>query len=89
MDIEKLNRWLALGANVAVSAGIVFLAVEIRQNSQILVEQARYSMLENQKEWAFFTAGDRDIARLIYPASAIRATVLPSDRQRVNAVETL
>ena len=35
MDIEKLNRWLALGANIGVLAGIVFLALEINQSSRI------------------------------------------------------
>ena len=35
MDIEKLNRWLTLGANVGVLAGIIFLALEIQQNSRL------------------------------------------------------
>ena len=34
MKIEKLNTWLTLGANIGVLVGIVFLAVEVRQNSQ-------------------------------------------------------
>ena len=33
MDTEKVNHWLTLGANVGVLVGIVFLAVEIRQNT--------------------------------------------------------
>ena len=33
MDSDRLNRWLALAANIGVLVGIVFLAVEIRQNT--------------------------------------------------------
>ena len=54
MNADRLNRWLTLGANMGVIAGIIFLGFELRQNNQLLVEQARYSMLENQKQWAYF-----------------------------------
>ncbi len=33
MKLEKLNQWLSLLANFVVVAGIVFLGIEIRQNS--------------------------------------------------------
>ncbi len=33
MQIEGLNRWLALGANIGVVIGIAFLVVEINQNT--------------------------------------------------------
>ena len=35
MNTENVNQWLTLGANVGVLAGIVFLALEIQQNSQL------------------------------------------------------
>ncbi len=35
MKIENFNRWLTLGANVGVLAGIIFLALEIQQNSSL------------------------------------------------------
>jgi hypothetical protein len=35
MDSDRLNRWLTLGANLGVLVGIVFLAIEIRQNSDL------------------------------------------------------
>jgi len=34
MKLDKLNRWLTLTANVSVVAGIIFLALEVRQNSE-------------------------------------------------------
>ena len=35
MNADRLNQWLTLGANVGVLTGIVFLALEIRQNSEL------------------------------------------------------
>ena len=48
MDFDKLNKWLTLLANFGVVAGIVFLAVEIRQN-QTLLEQNHQTMLRDQE----------------------------------------
>ena len=56
---------------VGIIAGIVFLGFELRQNNQLLEEQARYSMLENQKDWAFFVTGEEDVARLVFNTPAI------------------
>ena len=48
MDLDRLNRWLTLLANFGVVAGIIFLAVEIRQN-QVLLEQNNQNMLRDQE----------------------------------------
>ena len=42
MDTDRLNRWLTLVANVGVLIGIIFLAVEIRQNSEHLALQLEF-----------------------------------------------
>lgn len=39
MDSEKITRWLTLAANVGVIAGLVLVAVQINQNSQITKAQ--------------------------------------------------
>ena len=62
MEADKLNRWLTLGANLGVIAGIIFLGFELRQNNQLLVEEARYSMLQNQKEWAYFVSAANNVS---------------------------
>jgi hypothetical protein len=41
LDADTLNQWLTLVANVGVLAGIIFLAVEVRQNSRNLAAQVR------------------------------------------------
>jgi len=33
LDIDKFNKWLTLVANVAILGGLVFLALEIQQNT--------------------------------------------------------
>lgn len=42
MNTDKLNRWLALGANVGVLIGLILLVYEVRQNSSLM--QAQISM---------------------------------------------
>lgn len=36
MQLDKLNQWLMLAANIGVISGIAFLAVEISQNTEAL-----------------------------------------------------
>jgi len=40
---DRINRWLTLAANVGVLVGIVFLALEIRQNSDHLALQLEFA----------------------------------------------
>ena len=44
MDSNQLNRWLTLGANIGVIAGIVFLGLELRQNADLMRAQSRAEM---------------------------------------------
>ena len=47
MNTPKLNDWLTLLTNIAVVAGIVFLAVEIRQNTASLDESRKQVRLQS------------------------------------------
>jgi hypothetical protein len=44
MDSDRVNRWLTFATNVGVIVGIVFLALELRQNSQLMAAQLRQQM---------------------------------------------
>jgi len=66
MNLAKVGSWLTLFANFGVIAGVVFLAYEIQQNNELLVQQSRFSMLQNQKDWKMFLTADREIAKIIY-----------------------
>jgi hypothetical protein len=46
VKLGAINRWLALVANIAVFASIVFLAIEVRQNQATLEESNRLSVLQ-------------------------------------------
>ena len=43
----NVNEWLTLIANVAVVGGIIFLAIEIRQNSELLRSESRQALITN------------------------------------------
>jgi hypothetical protein len=47
MNSAKFNDWLTLIANVAVVGGIVFLAIEIRQNNELLRSESRQTLVAN------------------------------------------
>ncbi len=46
MSLDKVNRWLTLLANVGVLAGIVFLALEMRHNSNAINAQTHDSIAD-------------------------------------------
>ena len=46
MNIDSINKWLTLTANIGVLAGIIFLGLEIRQNSEALLAGSRQDLLE-------------------------------------------
>ena len=62
--MDRLNRWLSLGANLGVIAGIIFLGVEIQQNNQILRNQARYNMMLNVNEGTSARAADAELMEI-------------------------
>ena len=63
MDSDRLNRWLTLGANVGVVVGIIFLAVEIRQNSELARIQLTDERMATWQQGELVVLGD-SIARV-------------------------
>ena len=47
MNLDSLNKWLTLLANIGVIAGIAFLAIEIGQNSQMMKAQTRSDIAQS------------------------------------------
>ena len=52
MNMEKLNHWLTLTANIGVLIGIVFLASEINQSNRIGTNSAELALLGSSSELA-------------------------------------
>ena len=46
MQFDKLNQWLMLAANLGVVAGIIFLALEVSQNTEALQAQSSYNLYQ-------------------------------------------
>ena len=65
MNIEKLNHWLTLLANVGVIAGIVFPAVEIRTATTAVQSASILELANASREGLLAIASDPDLARAI------------------------
>lgn len=48
METEKISNWLSILANFSVLAGIIFLAIEIGQNNELMNSEARYNRAQNR-----------------------------------------
>ena len=60
--MDKLNQRLTLIANISVVLGIIFLAVELQQNTQAIQAQTRDLITEKQMEFHGWVATNRDLA---------------------------
>jgi hypothetical protein len=79
--MDKLNHWMTLIGNVGIIAGVVFLAYELQQNNELLVQESRYSMLQNSKDWIQFNAGSEEISNLIFLDSGETLSELDETRR--------
>ena len=63
VSADKINKWLALVANVAVVIGIVFVALQLNQNSRMMKTQTRNAITESILNFQFNaqTSGLRDV----------------------------
>ena len=88
---SKLNERLTLIANLSVVVGIIFLAVELQQNTQAIQAQTRDSLTEKQMEFYGWLATNRDLAEVEGTAFASGLDALDPVQRRmwfgyVNAV---
>ena len=68
MDTDKLNQWLTLAANMAVLGGIVFLAIEIRQNTVMQERQMQIERVSGSMD-PYFASGE--LARIYAKVKAV------------------
>ena len=102
MNADNMNRWLTLVANISVVAGIIFLAVETRQNTESLDESRNLAAANAYQARAFFFAS-QTLANAHSPemvealvsfraaggqdqVSEALATLSPQDQSRVQSV---
>ena len=65
MDSDRLNRWMTLGANIGVLAGIIFLAFELQQNTVATQLEAASNFQDSFSEIELFIAGSPEFAELL------------------------
>ena len=64
MDLDRLNKWLVLLANIGVIAGIVFLAMEIKVNTSAIRSASLQSITDASADTLRALASDRELAAL-------------------------
>jgi len=67
---DKIHHWLNLSTSLAVILGMVFLAFEIRQNTEMMRSQTRDSISEKQMMFSEWVATEIDLASAIAKANA-------------------
>lgn len=68
--MSKPVDWMNLSASIAVIMGIVFLGMEIRQNTNMMRSQTRDSISEKQMMFSEWVATEMDLANTIAKANA-------------------
>lgn len=64
MNIDNANRWLTLVANFGVLLGIVFLVIELRQNTTALTASAYQSRSADLQQYSLTVAESHELAEL-------------------------
>jgi hypothetical protein len=82
MKTSVLNEWLSLAANLGVIAGIVFLGVEIQQNTAVTRSAAAQEISNVSVEFFMRVAENSDLARVVKVA-----TENPSELSEVEIVQ--
>ena len=49
-DVDKLNRWLTLAANLGVLAGLILVSLQIRQNTGAQQSSAIQTVISDYRE---------------------------------------
>lgn len=71
--MKKVSDWMNLSTSVAVILGIVFLGLEIRQNTEMMKSQTRDSISEKQMMFSEWVATESELALAIAKANAGQA----------------
>jgi len=65
VDTDRLNRWITLGANIGVLAGIIFLGLEIRQNTLVAKIESANTLEQNLRGVTLSIWSDPEFARIL------------------------
>ena len=69
MKNKRLNQWLTLGANLGVVAGLIFLGIEINQNTRATIAAASEEITSQSLSYFALGMDNQVIARALYKKS--------------------
>jgi hypothetical protein len=70
MDSDRLARWLTLGANLGVLAGIILLIVELDQNRDMMRAQTRHELAMGIVNLLQVPTSNEQLADVMYRANS-------------------
>jgi len=79
LDLDKLNKWLTLVANIAILGGLVFLVLEIQQNTNAVRSAAVQEATNEARKHPLMYVQNPEVNRL---AMADFGSLSEEDQQR-------
>jgi hypothetical protein len=83
MNMSKANELLSLTANVGVIASIIFLGVEMQQNTDMMKSQTRNSIVENQLTFYESVIDNPDFAAVVNDLRLDAELYQPGSTERI------
>jgi len=83
MNMSKANELLSLTANVGVIASIIFLGVEMQQNTDMMKSQTRNSIVENQLTFYESVIDNPDFAAVVNDLRLDAELYQPGSAERI------
>ena len=83
MNMSKANELLSLTANVGVIASIIFLGVEMQQNTDMMKSQTRNSIVENQLTFYEGVIDNPDFAAVVNDLRLDAELYQPGSTERI------
>ncbi|HPE73915.1 MAG TPA: hypothetical protein PK018_17385 [Candidatus Competibacter sp.] len=81
--MQRFQDWLAVIANLSVLAGIVFVAIELRQNTTAIEAQTRDSIADKQMNYYGMLATNPELASVVVTATSQGMDSLDPVQQRM------
>jgi hypothetical protein len=82
LNSDKLNRWLTLGANIAVLVGLAALVLEIRTNTAAIYANSIQEITTGTRETLLTVASDKELSRIVRIGAVDRSALDEDDAFR-------
>jgi len=80
MKLDKLGQWMTIATNIGVLLGVVFLVIEINQNTEALKAQDEYANLDQWTAYFMAPSQSADLSRVVVKGNASYDNLNPEER---------